>query len=225
MTIRNRFLIRTFARLGTGCAWMWMRTLRYHYLPLGPYLDLKSPDLPRHLFAFWHETMLLPAFKYRAPGSQVLISQSRDGDWIAEVCRCLGLEPVRGSMSRGGAEAAREIVRVGQSKHLAVTPDGPRGPRRKVKASVVKLAARAGLPIVPSGFAFDRPWRLKSWDRFCVPRPFSRACCVTLDPIVVPADADAAALETYRASLEQDLNYATEVAEEVAALGKLAQAA
>src|SRR5262249_2906370 len=93
------------------------------------------------------------------------------------------------------------------------TPDGPRGPRRRVKPGLVFLAAKTGLPIVPVGFAFHRAWRLRSWDRFALPLPWSAVECVTTDPVVVPEDADKGRLEEYQLRVEQALNLATEVAE------------
>jgi lysophospholipid acyltransferase (LPLAT)-like uncharacterized protein len=118
--------------------------------------------------------MLLPAYHYARPDIKVLISTHADGQLIAEACQRLGFALARGSSTRGGVEAVRDMLRANDT-HLAVTPDGPRGPRRRVQAGVVYLAARTGLPIVPVGFAARRPWRAKSWDRFAVPRPFSRA--------------------------------------------------
>lgn len=223
MKIRLGWLIKPVARLGTWVFRRWMNTLDYVYHPLGEPVEPNDPKLPRrHLYAFWHETLLYPAFHYSVQGAQVLISRSEDGQIIAEVCRSLGFEPVRGSTSRGGVEAVRQILRAGQSTHVGVTPDGPRGPRRKVQAGVIYLAARTGLPIIPSGFAFARPWRLNSWDRFAVPRPWSRAVCVTLPPLQVPAELEKEDLETYRQKLEEALHQATALAEQLAASGTVA---
>src|SRR5262249_21939657 len=97
--------------------------------------------------------------------------------------------------------------------HLAITPDGPRGPRRRVQPGLVYLSSRLGLPIVPAGFASQRPWRMNSWDRFAVPRPFTRARCVTGDPVLVPPGAERELLEGYRLYVEQQLAEVTEQAE------------
>src|SRR5205823_5818788 len=135
-----------------------------------------------------------------------------DGQLIAEACRHLHFKLVRGSATRGGVEAVRQMRRFGDRVHLAITPDGPRGPRRQVKPGLVYLAAKTGLPIVPVGFAFHRAWRLRSWDRFALPWPWSAVECVTTDPVVVPEDADKGRLEEYQRRVEQALNLATEVA-------------
>jgi lysophospholipid acyltransferase (LPLAT)-like uncharacterized protein len=221
MQISHPLLIKAAARIATWTFRLWFKTLRLSYHPLGPEADPRRQDLPeRYIYAFWHENLLLPAFRYSVAGAQVLISKSSDGQLIAEICRCQGFEPVRGSSSRGSVEAVRQILRVGQTAHVGVTPDGPRGPRRRVQMGVVYLAARSGLPIMPTGFGFERPWRLKSWDRFAVARPGKRATCVTLDPIVVPADAEKEALERFRKQLENALGRVQQIAEDWAETGQ-----
>src|SRR5262249_50698840 len=135
-------------------------------------------------------------------------------------CRRLGFGLVRGSTTRGGVEAVRELLRIGRESHVAITPDGPRGPRRRVQAGVVYLAARMGLPILPMGIGYDRPWRAKSWDRFAFPRPWSRARCITGTPIQVPAEAGREELEAFRLQVEQALESVSQAAESWAETGK-----
>src|SRR5206468_6190352 len=107
------------------------------------------------LYAFWHEHLLLPAYHYGRRDIRVLISTHADGQLIAEVCRRLGFGLVRGSTTRGGVEAVRQMLRDGGASHLAITPDGPRGPRRRVQPGVSFLASRTGLPVVPMGIGHD----------------------------------------------------------------------
>ena len=107
------------------------------------------------------------------------------------------------------------MLRVGRTGHLAVTPDGPRGPRRQVQPGVVYLAARTGLPIVPMGFAYRRAWRLPSWDRFVLPCPGSDVVLVTTEPIHVPPDVRKEQLEVYRRRVEDALRRADEAAEKM----------
>jgi lysophospholipid acyltransferase (LPLAT)-like uncharacterized protein len=166
-----------------------------------------------YIYAFWHENILLPACYYGRPEVRVLISQHADGQLIAEVCRHLGFGLVRGSTTRGGAEAMRQMLRACQESHLAITPDGPRGPRRQVQQGLVYLAARTGLPIVPIGIAFKRAWRMRSWDHFAIPRPWSLGTCVCVEPIMVPAEADKEQLEHYRQLVQEAMLRATAMAE------------
>jgi lysophospholipid acyltransferase (LPLAT)-like uncharacterized protein len=216
MKLRQRWLIKGVAFITSVIMRLWMSTLRLRYRPVGTNLLPSCPDLQgRYIYAFWHETLLLPTYFYgRAVCS--LISQHADGEFIAEICRHLRIRIVRGSTTRGAVPALRKLLRAGRTIHLAIPPDGPRGPRRRLQAGIIYLASRTGLPIVPVGFAADRPWRLRSWDRFALPRPWSRAVCVTVDAIRVPAEADKMVLEEYRQRVEQALRWATAAAERLA---------
>jgi lysophospholipid acyltransferase (LPLAT)-like uncharacterized protein len=214
MKIRHPLLIKA---MGFVIAWLvrlWIGTLRYRYRPMGENFDPNRPNFQgRYLYAFWHENILVPAYRYGRRDIHVLISEHADGRMIAEACRHLGFRVVRGSATRGGARAVRQMHRLSRSAHLAITPDGPRGPRRRVQPGVVYLAALTGLPIVPFGIAFSRAWRMRSWDRFAVPWPWSEAVCVTAEPIRVPEGLDKEQMEQYRLRVEEAMNAATETAE------------
>jgi lysophospholipid acyltransferase (LPLAT)-like uncharacterized protein len=220
MKIRQPWMLKA---VGFAVAWLvrlWIGTLCYRYRPLGPNVDPHQPGLDQHyLYAFWHENILLPAYHYGRRNIWVLISEHADGEIIAEACRHLRFRLVRGSLqggrarSRGAVRALRQMVRISAHGHLAITPDGPRGPRRQVQPGVVWLAARTGLPIIPIGFAFSHAWRMGSWDRFALPYPWSTAVCVTGAPIVVPPDVAANELERYRSAVEEALNKAGAAAE------------
>jgi lysophospholipid acyltransferase (LPLAT)-like uncharacterized protein len=214
MKIRHPLLIRVLSFVIAWVIWFWIGTLRYRYRPLGPNFDPHRRGLRRrYIYAFWHEYMLLPACHYARPDIYVLISQHADGQLIADVCRHLGFRTVRGSTTRGGPEAVRQMMRLGRVAHLAITPDGPRGPRRQVQQGLVYLAARTGMAIVPVGIAFSKAWRMRSWDRFALPKPWSSAVCVTAEPIEVPSDADRTLLQEYVARVENTMQRVTELAE------------
>jgi hypothetical protein len=220
MKLRSPWLIRAAAFAGSWVVRAWMATLRFRYLPLGPNVDpFTTPPPTRYLYAFWHETMLLPAYEFIGSRCSVLISQHADGELIARVAQGLGIATIRGSTTRGGAEALWQLLHLGSDRHLVFTPDGPRGPRRRVKQGMIFLASRLGLPIAPAGFGFDRPWRLKSWDRFILPRPRSRAVCVTGVPIRIPPDLAPAELEEYRLGVEAEMLRLTHLAEWCAETG------
>jgi hypothetical protein len=220
MKIRNRRLISAVSWLGAQVVRGWMATVRYKYRPLGPILDPWLMDSPgRYIYAFWHENMLGPLYQYARPDVHVLISKHADGQLIAELARHMGFDLVRGSTSKGGVEAVRQMLRISQTAHIAVTPDGPRGPRRQVQPGLVYLAARTGLPVVPFGVGYPRPWRMKSWDRFAVPRPFSCMTCVTPEPIAVPADVSREELEYHRLRIERTLLELSDLAETWAETG------
>jgi lysophospholipid acyltransferase (LPLAT)-like uncharacterized protein len=220
MKIRHPALIKAAAFAGAWALRGWVGTLRYRYRPLGPNLDPRNPHLRgRYLYAFWHEYMLQPAYQFGHLNTHVLISQHADGELIADLIRHLGFRAVRGSTTRGGVKAVREMLALEDDSHLAVTPDGPRGPRRQVQLGLLYLSSRLGMPIIPAGFGYERPWRMHSWDRFAIPRPFTRARCLTCDPILVPHWAERDLLEEYRVYVEQQLLDLTEQAERWAEKG------
>jgi lysophospholipid acyltransferase (LPLAT)-like uncharacterized protein len=214
MKIRHPALIKAMGFVIGWLVRLWIGTLRYRYRSMGANLDPNQPKFQgRYLYAFWHENILVPAYHYGRRDIHVLISEHADGQLIAEACRHLGFRVVRGSATRGGARAVRQMVRRSRSAHLAITPDGPRGPRRQVQLGVVYLAALTGLPIVPFGIAFERAWRMSSWDRFAVPWPWSGAVCVTAEPIHVPENVRRDQLEPYRQRVQQAMDAASEAAE------------
>jgi lysophospholipid acyltransferase (LPLAT)-like uncharacterized protein len=208
--LRNPWLIRLVAFVG---AWL-LRVLLASLCKRFRYADGKvHPTDPRrdpYIYVFWHEGIVLGAvFRARV---KVLIGRHADGEMIAQVCRHLGLGTVRGSPKEGGVEAMLGLLKGADRTHVVVTPDGPRGPRRHVKLGVVFLASRTGLPVVPVGVA-ARGWRLRSWDRFLIPRPGTRTCYVIGNPICVPPDLDRRRMEHYRLAIESGLVAATGTAE------------
>jgi hypothetical protein len=221
MKIRRPWLINLIALVGAWVIRLWLGTLRYEFRSLGPEVRPKNPDTRQHfIYAFWHENLLLPACYHASRDTFVLVSQHADGQLIAETCRRLGFSLIRGSTTRGGTEAVRQMLRKAGEAHLAITPDGPRGPRRRVQPGVIYLAARTGMLIAPAGIAYDRPWRMRSWDQFAVPRPWSMAVCVIAQPIAVPPDADKETLEQYRQQVEARIMWATDMAERWVATGR-----
>lgn len=211
MKLRNRWLIRGAAFLTSWLLRCWLATLRVR----GWVVDGRShpPDPSREpcIYAFWHESLLAP-LKITTK-ARVLVSQSNDGNFSAAVCEHLKIGVVRGSSRRGGAKALLELLRGPQQGHLAITPDGPLGPRRDLKAGIVFLASQSGMAIVPLGIGFTRARRLGSWDRFALPWPFSTVVGVVGEPIVVPPDIDNPTLESYRRRVEDSLRLMTEIAE------------
>src|SRR5262249_49845573 len=136
-----------------------------------------------------------------------------DGELVAQTAQRLGCSVVRGSATRGGVKALRQVIRLGEGTHVVATPDGPRGPRRHFHEGVIYMAARTGMLIVPCGFASRRPWRANSWDCFALPKPFSRARCVIGKPIHVPAEFNRDQLEAFRQQAEDAMSHVTELAE------------
>ncbi|HEY2955394.1 MAG TPA: lysophospholipid acyltransferase family protein [Candidatus Eisenbacteria bacterium] len=184
-------------------------------------LDAAIAGGQRCIFAFWHARMLPLVWTHRGRGIVVLVSRHRDGELITRVIERLGFGTARGSSTRGGEEGLMDMLRLAsQGRLLAITPDGPRGPAETLKPGLVFLASRSGLPIVPVASASRRARVLRSWDRFRIPRPFTRVVVAYGDPIAVPAGLEGAALEEWRARVERAL--ADHTARVAAAAGETA---
>ena len=157
------------------------------------------------IYAFWHAHILVPSYVGRNLGAKVLISQHRDGEYIAQVVQWLGNDVARGSTTRGGARALLSIIKkVKEEKvSIAITPDGPKGPRFVVQSGVIMLGQKTRYPIIPVMVHHARCWELPSWDRFCIPKPFSKVVLIYGDPIIIPPKLEKSEVEEYRVSLEK----------------------
>lgn len=153
------------------------------------------------VISFWHDQLLLMIKGYHGPGAKILISPSGDGELIARTMAYFGQGAVRGSSSRGGAAALREMIRLGKEPgDLVVTPDGPKGPRHQVKPGVVQLARLTKRPVLPMAFVASRGHRFKSWDRFLLPYPFAHGVYAFGEPLTFAEDETA---EEFAVRLEQ----------------------
>jgi lysophospholipid acyltransferase (LPLAT)-like uncharacterized protein len=224
MKIRNRRLIAAAGWCGTRLVRLLSATLRFEYRSVGPVpVDpLQPPDAGPFIFALWHENFLIPVVRFGNPGVAALVSKHADGELLGTLIEATGMRVVRGSTKRGGVAAVRELLRADAGRqHLAVTPDGPRGPRREVQPGVIYLASRTGMRIVPVGVGHRRPWRVKSWDAFAIPRPFSRVRCLFGGSLVVPPDLPADALAPHGHRLQTELDRLTAAAQDWAHTGRL----
>lgn len=162
---------------------------------------------------FWHGRLMMMSLGWPVPHPMpfhMLISRHRDGVLIARVIAHFDLLTIGGSSSRGGTAALRDMVKTLKGGAcIGVTPDGPRGPRMRAVDGVVRLAQMTGIPVVPA--TFGARWRkvLGTWDRFVIAWPFTKGCLVWGEPIHVPRDADAAAIEAARRQVEDGLNAIT----------------
>ncbi len=128
-----------------------------------------------HLFLLWHEALLPLLWQHRHQAITIVVSEAREGQYLADFARSLGYGAVRGSSTRGAARALLGAVRELQAGHaVAFTPDGPRGPRRELKPGVVAAGQRGGGLVIPLHAEASRAWRLNSWDRFLIPKPAAR---------------------------------------------------
>jgi lysophospholipid acyltransferase (LPLAT)-like uncharacterized protein len=154
------------------------------------------------IYCFWHQCVLPCAFYFRGSGAVILISRSFDGELITRILRLFGFDAVRGSSSRGGGEGLIGLARVIESGRTAIfTADGPRGPIYQTKMGPIKLAQTTGAPVGAFHLEPERAKKLRSWDRFLVPLPFTRICVSWAQWTRVAGDLRAEDFEAKRAEL------------------------
>lgn len=192
-------------------------TLRYRIHDRSGFFE--DPPAGQAIYCAWHNRLALCMkmyFSYVRPycsskGMAAMVSASRDGALLAAILEAFRVQPVRGSTSRRGPQALLELARWAERGYdLAITPDGPRGPRYVVQPGVMSLAQITGLPAVP--FSYRLGWKIQanSWDRFQIPLPFSRCDVYTGKPVWVPRDASEEERERLRQELEQTLKSISE---------------
>ncbi len=159
--------------------------------------------------ALWHGRilMLTKSWDMKATSIHMLISAHRDGELISKTISHLGIQTAVGSTSQGGFSALRNMLRIIKNGgSVGITPDGPRGPRMRASNGIVNLAKMTGVPIIPLSYSVRDGKAMSSWDRFIVPRPFTKGVFIWGDPIDIPRDADEDAIEIYRQKVEAGLN-------------------
>ena len=163
------------------------------------------------IFALWHSHLLPLVYTHRGREAVVLVSRHQDGQLVARVLERLGFHTARGSSTRGGEQGLLELLaRAEAGHHLALTPDGPRGPAEVVKPGVIYVASRTGMPVVPVAAASRPSRRLGSWDGMRVPWPFARVRIEVGEPLRVPATLDDASVERWRSQLETEMRQLAE---------------
>jgi lysophospholipid acyltransferase (LPLAT)-like uncharacterized protein len=215
MKIQNPLAYKFGGLLGLVSVRAWMSTLDYKVAYYDPAVDpILGGSRGQRIYVFWHEYIPFPLHLRGRCNLSILLSRHRDAELLTYTANLMGFDVVRGSSRRGGMAAIRQLLEKSRSMHLALTPDGPRGPRRRLAPGAVFLASRLGLPLVAMGFGYDRPWRFrKAWDQFAVPRPFTRARAVISAEIHVPSDLDRQGIEHFRERTERLLNRLTLEAE------------
>jgi hypothetical protein len=202
MTTRLSLKESAIAGLGGAALDALMASCRYrtegeeHFRP---FWDAGQPVI----FTLWHGRLLPCTYHHRHQGVVTLVSLHRDGEYITRAVRRWGYTAVRGSSSRGGLDALRELIRhVKHGRSLAITPDGPRGPREKMKPGPVIIAQRTGAPIIPVVSGASRASYFGGWDRFLIPHPFARLQIAYGEPVFVPRRADEAQIQTIMDDVE-----------------------
>lgn len=161
-----------------------------------------TPESAPFLLSFWHARILMMPYAVHGWEGPMLISEHKDGAFIADAVALMGIQSSRGSSTRGGARAFLQMIRLArQGKTLGITPDGPKGPAQVVQMGTVKIAMKSGLPMRSVCYASNRYWRAKSWDAFYIPKPFSRGVFIMGDP-VYPLEDEQETLQLF----QQEMN-------------------
>ena len=159
------------------------------------------------IYTGWHEQILTGALAFQQKGITLLVSQSRDGEYISSISHRLGIHTARGSSSRGGVRGFLQLLRALKTTgDVIVVVDGPRGPAKECKAGAVTLAKRSGMPIIPTAVFVSRFKRVGSWDKTIIPIPFTTFFIGYGEPIFVPEHVEKDGIEQYRCRVTEALN-------------------
>lgn len=203
-----------------GLAWglhSWARTCDYRTFHYDPGYDPKHESYQhRSVAVFWHEyaSVLLP--HWSGQDVTLLVSHHRDGELLSHTAHALGYSTVRGSTTRGGAAALRQLSRAGQTQPIAIATDGPQGPRRQMAPGAIYLASVLRLPILPVGVGVRSAWRLKTWDRMAISKPLTKIRIVIGPPIWIPPALDREGIEEFRVAVQDVLLTINDLADHLA---------
>ncbi len=217
-------LERCLARLAVCSASVLFATVRkqFHFAEsnTSPYIPVADATF---IYSVWHDSLLMPLFLGRQRSTLALVGLHTDGTFLANSLKALGIDCVRGSSSRGGSKAARQLLTRMAGKHIVITPDGPRGPRREMKAGVAYIASRTGKAVVPTAFACRGGWSVgRGWTNLRIPKPGTTVYALTGAAMSVPADADSHTLDEYTRLIQVQMDQLNSQACELASQLKYA---
>lgn len=208
MAIRSAWLDKALVKFTVSVGKRWFGTLRVQIVRAHPHDDPRERPTSS-ILSVWHEDLMVGCLAFAPHGLQVLVSQSREGNAITRTIEGLGFSAIRGSSKRGGVQAMRHMLKQIGTTNLAITPDGPKGPRQQVKEGITYLASRSGAPIVPMGLAYNCAYRFRTWDRLAWALPWSRIVIYLMPALHIPPGADKDSLGQYTAQLQTSMQEAT----------------
>ena len=220
--IRSRLLTKVIVVVGVTLVRLLFKTCRLRTICETPGINpYESTGEAHYLFCVWHDQIVMTVFSGRPINMAGLVSGHQDGSYLAEAMKLLGIASVRGSSKRGGSRAMGELLQRAREFHVAITPDGPRGPRRKLKTGIVFLASHSGRAIIPTAYACRRGWRIRgNWTDMMIPWPFTDLHAHGGPPFVVPPGIDRDELERYVQRLEAEMQRLEALVAEAAATGR-----
>jgi hypothetical protein len=209
-TLSQRIVLAVVPRIVWALYSLWGRTWRFEVIAeegVTPVPDgVKSP---LGIFCFWHQCVLPCTVYFRASRAVIIVSQSFDGELITRILQLFGYDTVRGSSSRGGRDGLMGLKSTLEAGRTAIfTADGPRGPIHQSKMGPIKLGQLSGAPVGVFHLEPEHAWVLSSWDRFLIPKPFTRICVSWAKGMTIPADLSADQFEPRRQELDAALERA-----------------
>ena len=203
---KNRRRLRNYliGLIGPRLARIWGWSLRKRILSK----DVEEKDgwvsPPGLIVLVWHQRLFTLATSFPDTGFKTLVSPHADGEMLAKIVEGIGHDAIRGSTTRRSVAAIRELIRTNKEYvRIGITPDGPRGPPRRIQQGAIYLASKTGLPILITGIGLAKSWTFNSWDRFKLPKPFSRILLHMGDLVEIPPDLNRKEIEEWRQKIER----------------------
>lgn len=216
LTFKDKLLLWVLPKVISPLLWILGKTIKIREEGMKQYSPHQKDKKEEYIYAFWHSKILLSVYFFRNFDINVLVSQSKDGEYIARIIHNFGFKTIRGSSSHGSLSAAKEMLKVAKTNEdIAITPDGPKGPKEIAQMGAAYIAKITGRTIVPYAFDASKKIVLNSWDNFIIPLPFSKGVFVWGEPIHVDRDTNEDILEEKRQELERSLKSLTIQASEL----------
>lgn len=183
--------------------------------------DQSNPYLPEttrdNIYCVWHDELMFPSYGGSHLRTTALISQHRDGGFLAGLLHRLNVKAVRGSSSKGGAKAVRQLIEDTKNQHIVMTPDGPRGPEHVLKDGIVYIAAKTQKSVIPTAYAATSYWNIRGkWTGQIIPKPFATVHLVGTAPVIVPKKVDRESIAYYRDLIQTGMDEAQVLAKRLA---------
>lgn len=204
-TLKQKFLLFVASILGPFIIKLLGSTWKVRYEG-EPELNQCRAKYGKVIFCFWHNRLFGLCYTHRKRNVGILISTHFDGEIIARIVQRMGYHPIRGSSTKMGAAGLFGMLKNDKAKDLAITVDGPKGPRGMVKPGVIFLASRSGLPIIPVSCDSSKKWVLSSWDRFQIPKPFAEVVVQYGQPIYLENSLGHTQIKNHSHNLADALN-------------------
>lgn len=223
LKIRSRWLRKVAAFSAVAVCRLLFKTCRKQFIGTVPEARLEitgDQNDPEHfVLCVWHDSLLLPTFsapKRLRKQCCCLVSQHRDGSYLADAMSWMDYTTVRGSSNRGSVDALRQLISDTAGKHIIFTPDGPSGPRRKLKQGAAYIAAQTGRRLMPGAFVVKSGWRIQGgWTDLLIPMPFTTIYIITGEPISIPQDVSRKELGQYVSLAQEAMDRLNDQAEQI----------